>query len=52
MAMGSWLRYIIGILISLDVLRTYFFGGGIQMTTVLLSVVFLALAALYLVRKF
>ena len=52
MAGGSWLRYIVGILLSLDILRSYFTGSGIQTTSVLLSIVFLLLAAMYVVKRF
>lgn len=51
MAAGSWLRYIVGILLSLDVLRTAFMGGSLGMTTIALAVVFLILAALYVVKR-
>ena len=51
MAAGSWLRYIVGILLSLDVIRIALMGGGLQQTTIILAVVFLALAVLYLVKR-
>lgn len=51
MAVGSWLRYIVGILLSLDVLRSAFTGSQIQQTTIALSIVFLILAVLYLVKR-
>lgn len=52
MAMGSWLRYVIGILLSLDVLRLYVTRGGPELTTAILAIAFLGLAVLYLVRRF
>lgn len=51
MAAGSWLRYIVGILLSIDVLRVAFTGGQISPTTTALAVVFLILAALYVVKR-
>lgn len=51
MAGGSWLRYIVGILLSLDVLRTALTNSPIGMTTIALAVVFLILAVLYVVKR-
>ena len=51
MAAGSWLRYIVGILLSLDVLRIALTGSQLQQTTIALAVVFLILAALYVVKS-
>ena len=51
MAAGSWLRYIIGILLSIDVLRTAFTGTQIQPSTIALAIIFLILAVLYLVKR-
>ncbi|HLD38842.1 MAG TPA: hypothetical protein VJB05_00850 [archaeon] len=51
MAGGSWFRYIVGILLSLDVLRTALMGSQLQQTTIVLAVVFLILAALYVVKR-
>ena len=51
MAAGSWLRYIIGILLSLDVVRLALTSGQISITTIVLAVVFLLLALLYMVKR-
>ena len=51
MAAGSWIRYIVGILLSLDVVRLALTGGEISVTTIALAVVFLLLALLYLVKR-
>ncbi len=51
MAAGSWLRYIIGIILSLDVLRVAFTGGQLSVTTIALAVIFLVLALLYVVKR-
>ena len=51
MAAGSWLRYIIGILLSLDVVRLALTGGQLSITTIILAVVFLLLALLYMVKR-
>ncbi|MBI4174500.1 MAG: hypothetical protein HY517_02545 [Candidatus Aenigmarchaeota archaeon] len=51
MAAGSWFRYIIGILLSLDVVRIALTGGQLQATTIGLAVIFLLLALLYVVKR-
>ena len=51
MAAGSWLRYIVGILLSLDVIRIAFTGGQLQTITIGLAGVFLILALLYIVKR-
>ena len=51
MAAGSWLRYIVGILLSLDVVRIALTGGQLQSTTIGLAVIFLLLALLYVVKR-
>lgn len=51
MAAGSWLRYVVGILLSLDVIRIAFTGGQMQTTTIVLAVIFLLLALLYVVKR-
>lgn len=51
MAAGSWLRYIVGIVLSLDVLRTALTGSSLSVTTIALAVVFLILALLYVVKR-
>ena len=51
MAAGSWLRFIVGILLSLDVIRLAVTGGQISVTTITLSAVFLLLALLYIVKR-
>jgi hypothetical protein len=51
MAAGSWLRYVVGLLLSLDVVRLAFTTRQIETTTILLSVVFLLLAVLYVVKR-
>ncbi|MBS3051278.1 MAG: hypothetical protein J4400_03955 [Candidatus Aenigmarchaeota archaeon] len=51
MAAGSWFRYIIGILLSVDVVRVWLSGGQLQSTTIGLAVIFLLLALLYVVKR-
>lgn len=51
MSAGSWFRFIVGALLSLDVLRGAFITHQVEVTSVLLAIVFLALTALYLVRR-
>ena len=51
MAAASWFRYIIGILLSLDVVRVWLTGGQLQTTTIGLAVIFLMLALLYVVKR-
>lgn len=52
MGAGSWLRYLVGVALSLDVLRIAFTTKQIETTTALLAVIFLALALLYVVKRF
>lgn len=51
MAAGSWFRYIIGILLSLDVVRVWMTGGQLGASTIGLAVIFLLLAVLYVVKR-
>ena len=51
MAAGSWFRYIIGILLSIDVVRVWLGGGQLQTSTIGLAVAFLLLALLYVVKR-
>ncbi len=52
MASGSWFRYIVGIVLSIDVVRVSLTSGKIEATTTILAVIFLLLALLYLVKRF
>ena len=51
MSGGSWFRYVVGIVLSLDVIRVALSGGKLEVTTIALAVIFLALAALYVVKR-
>lgn len=51
MAAGSWFRFIVGILLSLDVVRITLTGGQLQATTIALAAIFLLLALLYAVKR-
>lgn len=52
MGFGSLIRFALGILLSLEVLRSWFFGGEISVLAVILSVVFLILAAAWAIFRF
>lgn len=51
MSAGSWLRYIFGIVLSIDVLRVAFANTQIQPSTIALAIIFLILAMLYVVKR-
>jgi len=51
-AIGSWIRFFIGILLSLEVLRVWSFGGSISIFGNLLAAAFLILSAVYFVARF
>ena len=51
MSSGSWMRYIVGVLLSLDVIRIAFTTRQIETSTILLAVIFLGLALLYVVKR-
>ena len=51
MSAGSWFRYVVGILLSLDVLRVAFTSTQLQPSTIALSIIFLILAVLYVVKR-
>ncbi|HLC76768.1 MAG TPA: hypothetical protein VJH04_01045 [archaeon] len=51
MSAGSWFRYVIGIILSIDVLRIALTGSQMQLSTIALAVIFLALAVLYVVKR-
>ena len=52
MALGSWIRFVLGILLSLEVIREQFFGTGISIIALVLAVVLLILSAAYFLFKF
>jgi len=51
-ALGSWIRFFIGILLSLEVLRVWILGGSISIIGNILAVAFLILSAVYFVIRF
>jgi len=51
-SLGSWVRFIVGIVLAVEVIRAWVFGGTISMLGNILAVVFLGLAALYFVVRF
>jgi hypothetical protein len=52
MALGSWLRFVLGILLALEVIRGQFFSGGTSIIALVLAVVLLILSAAYFLFKF
>ncbi|GEM_PF-3225991 len=52
MAFGSWLRFGVGIVLALEVLRSQFLGSGESVIAAALAVILLALSAAYFLFKF
>jgi hypothetical protein len=52
MGLFSWLRFIVGIVLALEILRSAMFGGGISGLAIFLSIVFVLLALWFFVEKF
>ena len=51
-SLGSWIRFIIGIVLAVEIIRVWIFGGVISMLGNILAVVFLALVVVYFVVRF
>ena len=51
-SLGSWVRFIVGIILSAEVIRQWIFGTSFSMLANILAVVFLILSALYVVFRF
>lgn len=52
MALGSYIRFFLGILLSIEVLRLWITGGSISSIAIILAVVSLILAAAYFAFRF
>lgn len=51
-SLGSWIRFIVGIVLAVEVVRAWVFDGAVSMLGNILAVVFLALAIVYFVVRF
>ena len=51
-SLGSWIRFIIGIVLAVEIIRAWVFGGVISMLGNILAVVFIALNVLYFFVRF
>jgi hypothetical protein len=51
MAAGSWLRFIIGLLLSVEVVRLWI-GGSVSALAMVLAVIFILLVVTYAVFRF
>jgi len=51
MGLGSWARFVIGIALSLEILREVFFNEKISVLVIGLSVLYLILSGFYFVEK-
>ena len=51
-AIGSWIRFFIGILLSLEVIRVWAFVGSISIYGNILAAAFLILSIVYFVARF
>ena len=52
MALGSWIRFGVGILLALEVVRSQVFGSGESVIALALAAALLALSAAYFLFKF
>ncbi|HLD39451.1 MAG TPA: hypothetical protein VJB05_04015 [archaeon] len=52
MSAGSYIRFIIGLVLSLTVLWSFLTGGTITMLTAILAIIFLVLAVLWVAFRF
>ena len=52
MALGSYIRFFLGIALSLEILRLWITGSAVSMIAIILSIVFLILAAAYFIFRF
>jgi hypothetical protein len=52
MSGGSWLRFVVGLVLSVDVLRVGLTTRQIELSTLCLAGIFVLLSVLYVVGKF
>ena len=51
-SLGSWIRFIIGIVLAVEVIRAWALGSAVSMLGNILAVVFLGMAVVYFVIRF
>ncbi|MFH0832371.1 MAG: hypothetical protein V1900_01450 [Candidatus Aenigmatarchaeota archaeon] len=52
MGLGSYIRFAIGVLLSIEILRSWLFGNSIPMVAIYLSIIFLILTVAWLLFRF
>lgn len=52
MALGSYIRFFLGIFLSLEVLRLWITGGAVSSIAIALSVIFMIFVATYAIFRF
>lgn len=52
MAAGSYLRFGVGLALSVEVLRDWFLGNGFSYIALLLALIFIMLSAVWIVFRF
>lgn len=50
--LGSWIRWVVGVLLAAEVIRNLVFGNSFSVYANVFAVVFLALSVLYFVVRF
>jgi hypothetical protein len=51
MAAGSWIRFVVGLLLAIEALRLWFIGGS-SIVAVLLAIVYVILAITFFIFRF
>lgn len=51
-SLGSWIRFVVGILLSAEVIRQLILGNSMSMAANALAAIFLGLTVLYFVFRF
>ncbi|MDI6720954.1 MAG: hypothetical protein QMD85_01095 [Candidatus Aenigmarchaeota archaeon] len=52
MGLGSYARFVVGLILSLEILRSWFFDRQVSLFAIILAIAFIVLAAAFFVRKF
>ena len=51
MGLFSWIRFIIGIILSIEIIRAAIFGAGITVLAIALSIIFIIFTIFYIAQK-
>jgi len=52
MGVFSWLRFIIGTVLSLEIIRSAIMGTGLSSLVIILAIVFVLLAVFFFIEKY